>query len=125
MSNPTITLNDLIKTRLDEISYDAWWEHRVMRIAHGDGRVLQLGTATTWESWTCHADHGYGLCGEPLLIPTQVSTLLGLPLDEVPIQSPKIAPVEIELLDPTVGGFMADELYHFSDVTALFSKAQG
>lgn len=121
----TISLNDLIETRLNEIAEDVWESHRVMRLNHGDGRVLQLGTAAMWELWTCHADHGYGLCGEPLLTPTQASTLLGLPLDEVPIQEPKIAPVEIELLDPAVGGFMSDELYHFSDVTALFVKAQG
>ncbi|MGW3499340.1 hypothetical protein ACWDMY_01160 [Streptomyces globisporus] len=125
MSSPTITLNDLIETHLNEIAEDAWEQHRVMRLNNGDGRWLDLGTAAVWELWTCHADHGHGLCGEPLLTAPQASTMLGKPIDDAPVQNPSIPTVEVELLDEGVRGFMQDELYHFSDVVAEFEKAQG
>ncbi|MFE4918988.1 hypothetical protein [Streptomyces sp. NPDC056661] len=120
-----ITLNDLIETHLNEIAQDAWEKHRVMRRVHGDGRVLQLGAAAVWELWTCHADHGYGLCGEPLLTPAQASTLTGLWNDDLPVPDPKIPAVEIEQLDSALDGFLIDDLYHFSDVTAEIQKVNG
>ncbi|WP_328981749.1 hypothetical protein OG258_19845 [Streptomyces mirabilis] len=125
MSSPTLTLNDLIATKLQEIADDAWWDHRILRAQDGNGRVLQLGTAAVREAWYCLADHGHGLCNEPLLTHRQASTLLGMYADDEPIPAPQIKPVEIELLDPAVGAFVPDALYHFSDVVAEFQKAQG
>ena len=121
----TITLNDLIETRLDEIAADAWWEHRIQRVNHGDGRVLQLGTASVWELWVCRSDHGSGLCDEPLVTATQATTLLGMPREDGPVTFPKVPPIEIELLDSGVGGFLADDLLHWSDVAAEFNRLQG
>ncbi|MEU6651301.1 hypothetical protein ABZ904_18110 [Streptomyces sp. NPDC046900] len=123
--SPTVTLNDLIQVRLAEIAEDAWDQHRVMRLGHGDGRVLEIGSAATWEMWTCHGQHGNGLCGEALVTSRQASVLLGLYRDDEPIPDPQIAPIEIELLDEGVGGFMSDALFHWSDVVAEYRKAQG
>ncbi|MGW7021514.1 hypothetical protein ACWGGS_19590 [Streptomyces decoyicus] len=67
----------------------------------------------------------FGLCGEPLLTSVQASTLLGEFRDEGPITNTKFKPVEIELLDEGVGGFLRDALYHLSDVRAQFKNAQG
>jgi hypothetical protein len=125
MTSPTITLDHLIQTRLAEIAEDAWRDHRIMPVKGGDGRVLQLGTAAVWEQWYCQADHGHGLCGEPLLTHEQTSTLLGMFNDDQPVPDPKIPPVEIELLDPSRGCFMPDVLLHFSDVGREYRKAQG
>ncbi|MFJ8507729.1 hypothetical protein [Streptomyces avermitilis] len=125
MSSPTLTLNDLIRTRLEEIAEDLWQNDRVMGVNHGDGRVLQLGTAAVWEQWACHSDHGYGLCGEPLVTATQASTLLGMYSDDDPVPNPSIPLIETELLDEGVGAFLPDALFHFSDVTREFKKAQG
>ncbi|MEU8556011.1 hypothetical protein AB0C80_18745 [Streptomyces anthocyanicus] len=126
MTSPTVTLNDLIATRLQEIAEDAWRDHRVMPVKSGDGRVLQLGTGAVWEEWYCQADHdGYGPCNEPLLTHQQASTLLGMYNDDEPVPAPQIPAVEIELLDPTRGCFMPDVLFHYSDVRAEFKKAQG
>lgn len=123
--SPTVTLNHLITTRLAEIAEDAWRDHRIMPVRDGNGRVLQLGTAAVEELWQCHADHGYGLCGEFLLTHHQASTLTGMFNDDVPIPNPLIPPVEVELLDPSVGGFLPNCLYHYSDVVAEYRKAQG
>jgi hypothetical protein len=125
MISPTITLNDLIATRLTEIAEDAWRDDRVMAVKDGDGRVLQLGTGAVGERWTCHANHGHGFCGEPLVTHQQASTLTGMFSDDEPIPNPLIPPVEVELLDPSVGGFLPDCLYHWSDVVAEYKKAQG
>ncbi|CAM5332815.1 hypothetical protein [Streptomyces aurantiogriseus] len=125
MSSPTVTLDHLIQTRLAEIAEDAWRDHRIMPVRDSDGRVLQLGTAAVRERWTCMADHGYGLCNEPLLTHQQASTLMGMFNDDEPIPNPLIPPVEVGLLDPGVGGFLPDSLYHFSDVVAEYRKAQG
>lgn len=120
----TITLNDLIETRLNEIAEDIWESHRVMRAQDGKGRLLQLGTAAVQELWYCQADHGHGLCNEPLLTHHQASTLLGMRSDDEPVPDPQIPPVEIELLDLAVGGFLPDALFHFSDVGREYRKAQ-
>ncbi|MGR6973216.1 hypothetical protein ACU639_27120 [Streptomyces cynarae] len=121
----TITLDYLIQTRLAEIAEDAWRDHRVMPVRSGDGRVFQLGTGAVWEQWYCQADHGDGLCGEPMLSHEQASTLLGMYADDEPIPDPQFAPAEIELLDPSRGCFMTNALYHFSDVGREYRKAQG
>jgi hypothetical protein len=120
-----ITLDHLIQTRLAEIAEDAWRDHRVMPVKSGDGRVLQLGTSAVPEMWTCMADHGNGPCDEPLVTHQQASTLTGMFSDDEPIPNPLIPPVEVELLDPSVGGFLPDCLYHWSDVVAEYKKAQG
>ncbi|MFE6627372.1 hypothetical protein ACFVNB_09010 [Streptomyces rochei] len=125
MIQPTVTLDHLIQTRLTEIAEDAWRDHRVMPVKSGDGRVLELGTGAVPELWTCMADHGYGVCNEPLVTHQQASTLTGMYADDEPVPDPQIQPVEVELLDPGVGGFLPDSLYHFSDVVAEFKKAQG
>jgi hypothetical protein len=121
----TITLDHLIQTRLAEIAEDAWREHRVMPVKAGDGPILQLGTGAVPELWFCQADHGLGVCNEPLLVSQQASTLLGMCNDDEPIPDPKTPPVESEIFDPTVGGFLPDVLFHFSDVVAEYKKAQG
>jgi hypothetical protein len=123
--SPTVTLNDLIQARLAEIAEDAWSGFHIMRLNHGDGRVLEIGSAAVWEQWTCMADHGYGLCGEPLLTATQASMLLGMHSDDEPVPDPQFPVVEIELLDGDVGGFLLDALFHFGDVVAEYKKAQG
>ncbi|MET4646096.1 hypothetical protein ABID95_005853 [Streptomyces atratus] len=87
-------LNDLIATRLEEIAVVAWRDHRVMGIKDGNGRVLELGTAAVQEQWYCQDDHGWGLCGEPLLTHRQASTLLGMYADDEPIPEAQIPPVE-------------------------------
>lgn len=120
--SPTVTLNDLIATRLAEIAEDIWESNRVMRLGHGDGRVLEIGSAATWEQWVCHGVHGDGLCGQPLVTARQASILLGLRSDDDPIPDPQIAPIEVELLDEGVGGFMPDLLIHWSDVVAEYRK---
>ncbi|MFD8072182.1 hypothetical protein ACFV3E_05965 [Streptomyces sp. NPDC059718] len=121
MTRPTISLNDLIKNRLEEIAEDAWINDRVMNLNHGDGRLIHIGTATTWELWQCHADHGNGRpCGEALITAMQAATLLGDYGDDGPVPHPVIPAVEIELLDEAVGGFLPDLLYHRSDVEARF-----
>ncbi|MFE4991401.1 hypothetical protein ACFRH4_08625 [Streptomyces mirabilis] len=125
MSSPTLTLNDLIRTRLEEIAEDAWLSHRVMGVTAGNGRLLEFGSAAVRERWYCQGDHGNGLCGESLLTATQASTLLGMVADDDPVPDPVIPAVEIELLNPDVGGFLLDVLFHFSDVAAEFRKAQG
>ncbi|MFJ3665046.1 hypothetical protein ACIPSE_01180 [Streptomyces sp. NPDC090106] len=125
MNQPTVTLADLITTRLEEIADDAWRDHRVMRVNHGDGRVLQIGTGAVWELWVCRANHGPGLCGEPLVTATQAATLTGMPREDGPVRSPKVPPVEIELLDDGVGGFLLDDLFHWSDVVTEFKRVQG
>ncbi|MER6748076.1 hypothetical protein ACFW6C_09135 [Streptomyces fungicidicus] len=122
--SPTITLNDLIAVRLNEIAEDAWDQHRVMRLGHGDGRVLEIGSAAAWEQWTCHGEHGDGLCGQPLLTSRQASILLGLRSDDDPIPDPQMAPIEVELLDEGVGCFMPDALFHWSDVVREYRKAK-
>ncbi|MGW3154029.1 hypothetical protein [Streptomyces sp. NPDC001089] len=119
----TITLNDLIKTRLDEIAEDVWESNRVMRISGDNGRVIQIGSAAVWEQWTCEADHGSGPCHEPLLTLDQAATLVGQPVD-FSLVSPTMTPIEIEVLDESYG-FQLTELYHLSDVTQEFTKAQG
>ncbi|GAA5078730.1 hypothetical protein [Streptomyces similanensis] len=119
-----ITLDRLIQTRLSEIAEDAWRDHRVMPVTHSNGRVLQLGTAATREQWYCQADHGHGLCHETLLTHDQASGLLGMYADDEPIPHPKLPTVEVELLDPSVGGFLPQALYHLSDVVAEFKRAQ-
>ncbi|MFD9920632.1 hypothetical protein ACFWXR_14255 [[Kitasatospora] papulosa] len=125
MSGPTVTLNDLIETRLAEIAEDAWKTHRIMPVNHGDGRVIQLGSAAVWELWTCRANHGSGFCGEPLLTATQASTLIGMPREDGPVANPALPVIEVELLDSAVGGFLIDDLLHLSDVRAEFRKANG
>ncbi|MDC2953362.1 hypothetical protein PO587_02710 [Streptomyces gilvifuscus] len=119
----TITLNDLIRTRLDEIAEDVWESHRVMRIPGEDGRVIQLGSAALWERWVCEADHGFGPCHEPLLTLDQAATLVGQPVD-FSLVTPTMTPIEIEVLDGSYG-FQLTELYHLSDVSQEFRKAQG
>ncbi|WP_405459762.1 hypothetical protein OG786_21070 [Streptomyces sp. NBC_00101] len=121
----TITLNDLIETRLAEIAEDVWKRHRVLRVNHGDGRVVQLGTAAIWELWSCRANHGSGLCGEPLLTATQASSLTGMPREDGPVENPALPVIEVELLDSGVGGFLIDDLFHASDVRAEFRKVNG
>ncbi|MEU6635727.1 hypothetical protein [Streptomyces rochei] len=125
MTSPTITLDHLIQTRLAEIAEDAWQDHRVMPVRDGNARILQLGTAAVEERWYCQADHGDGLCNEPLLPHRQASTLLGMYNDDEPIPHPQLPPVEIELLDPSIGCFMTDALFHWSDVVSEYRKAQG
>lgn len=125
MTSPTITLDHLIQTRLTEIAEDAWRDHRVMPVKSGDGRVLELGTGAVPELWTCMADHGYGVCNEPLVTHQQASTLTGMYADDEPVPDPQIQPVEIALLDPSRGCFLPDVLFHFSDVVAEYKKAQG
>ena len=120
-----ITLDHLIQTRLQEIAEDAWRDHRVMPVKSGDGRALGLGTGAVWEQWYCQADHGHGLCGEPLVTHEQASTLLGMHNDDQPVPTPQLPPVEIALLDPSRGCFTPDVLFHFSDVVAEYKKAQG
>ncbi|MEU5448680.1 hypothetical protein [Streptomyces californicus] len=119
----TITLNDLIKSRLGEIAEDIWESNRVMRISGDNGRVIQIGSAAVWEQWTCEADHGSGPCHEPLLTLDQAATLVGQPVD-FSLVSPTMTPIEIEVLDESYG-FQRTELYHLSDVTQEFTKAQG
>ncbi|MFG2380585.1 hypothetical protein [Streptomyces avermitilis] len=121
MSGPTVTLNDLIETHLTEIAEDAWENHRVIRITGDNGRIIQLGSAAVWERWTCEADHGDGLCDEPLMTSEQAATLVGQPVD-FSIPEPSIPAVEVHGL--TEHGFQLDELYHLSDVVAEFWKAQ-
>lgn len=123
MTQPTITLNDLIRTRLAEIAEDAWENHRVMRIPGEDGRVIQLGSGAVWERWCCEADHGFGPCHEPLLSIDQTATLVGQPVDFC-LLFPEKAPIEMTVLDSSYG-FQLTELYHLSDVVTEFKKAQG
>ncbi|MFC4609749.1 hypothetical protein ACFO9E_18290 [Streptomyces maoxianensis] len=123
MSGPTVTLNDLIETHLTEIAEDAWENHRVIRITGDNGRIIQLGSAAVWERWTCEADHGFGPCHEPLLTLDQAATLVGQPVD-FSLVSPSMTPIEMTVLDQ-VFGFQLTELYHLTDVTAEYRKAQG
>ncbi|MEU6449623.1 hypothetical protein [Streptomyces sp. NPDC046979] len=123
MTQPTVTLNDLIATRLTEIAEDAWENHRVMRISGENGRVITLGSSAVWEHWSCEADHGYGACHEPLLTIDQAATLVGQPVDFCLVH-PEKAPIEMTVLDASYG-FQITELYHLSDVVTEFKKAQG
>ncbi|MFE7361476.1 hypothetical protein [[Kitasatospora] papulosa] len=119
----TITLNDLIENRLSEIAEDAWENHRVINITGDNGRVLPLGTASVWERWRCEADHGFGPCHEPLLTLDQAATLVGQPVD-FSLVAPAMGAIEMTVLDQEFG-FQLTELYHLSDVTQEYRKAQG
>ncbi|MER6112404.1 hypothetical protein [Streptomyces hirsutus] len=123
MTQPTVTLNDLITTRLTEIAEDAWENHRVMRITGENGRIIQLGSGAVWEQWSCEADHGSGPCHEPLLTLDQAATLVGQPVDFC-LVNPAMAAIEMTVLDADFG-FQLTELYHLSDVVTEFKKAQG
>lgn len=122
MSAPTITLNDLIATRMEEIAEDAWNASRALRITGQNGRVIDLGTASVWEEWTCCADHGDGLCDQPLLTSEQAATLIGQVVDFT-LPEPSIPVVEVQ--DLTEYGFQTVELIHLCDVVTEFRKAQG
>jgi hypothetical protein len=120
----TISLNDLIKDHLNKIAQDAWQTHRVMPVSDGGGRVLDLGTAAVLEFWYCQADHGTGICGEPMLTSDQASSLLGMYSVDEPVPEPQLPIVEVVLLDEGLGGFFPGSLIHFSDVRREFQKAQ-
>ncbi|WP_406431578.1 hypothetical protein [Streptomyces sp. NBC_01589] len=122
MSTPTVTLNDLILARMEEITEDAWNASRALRITGQNGRVIDLGTASVWEEWTCCADHGDGLCDQPLLTSEQAATLIGQGVDFT-LPKPSIPVVEVQYL--TEYGFKTVELLHLSDVTAEFRKVNG
>lgn len=113
----SININDLIRTRLAEISEAAWRDHRVMPVS-SDGRVIEVGTAATTERWSCADDHGSGVCGESLLTHRQASELLGLLNPDEPVRDPQIPVIDLEVLDEEVGGFTCGSLYHLSDVVA-------
>ncbi|MEU1454399.1 hypothetical protein [Streptomyces avermitilis] len=121
----TFDLNRLIATRLTEIAEAAWRDHRIMPIGDSDGRVLQIGTAATRERWVCGADHGTGVCGEPLLTHRQTAELLGLLNEDEPVLDPELPVTDVELLDEGLGGFFPGSLIHFSDVGREYRKAQG
>jgi hypothetical protein len=118
----TIDLDRLIKARLAEIAEAAWAEHRVMRVPHASGRVLELGTAAVQEAWVCLADHGSGVCNEPLLTDRQANMLLGMVSPDEPVPDPQLPVVEVELLDESIGAFMPDVLIHWSDVIHEYRK---
>ncbi|MFF9210462.1 MULTISPECIES: hypothetical protein [unclassified Streptomyces] len=118
----TVTLNDLIAVRLAEIAEAAWDSHRITPV--GDGRVLGLGSAATRERWVCGADHGHGVCNEPLLTHRQAGELLGLLNEDEPVLDPQLPVTDVELLDEQVGGFVCGSLYHFSDVGLAYRSAQ-
>ncbi|MFE7762964.1 hypothetical protein [Streptomyces sp. NPDC057438] len=120
--NTSLTLDSLIRTRLAEITEGLWNDHRVLRVESSDARFLQIGSAATIERWQCQANHGSGLCGEPLVSSTEAGLLLGSP-DYPAVESPVYGLIEYRELD-TNFGFMAGELVHFSDVVAEF-EAQG
>ncbi|MFE9865890.1 hypothetical protein ACFYPZ_24650 [Streptomyces sp. NPDC005506] len=122
MSTPTVTLNDLILSRMEEIAEDAWNASRALRITGQGGRVIDLGTASTWEEWTCCADHGDDLCDQPLLTSEQAATLIGQVVD-FSLPNPSFPAVEVQHLAEY--GFETVELFHLSDVTAEFRKVNG
>ena len=119
-----ISINDLIRTRMTEIAEAAWRNHRVLPTADGEGRVLQIGSAATVERWVCGADHGAGVCGEPLLTHRQAAELLGLLKEDEPVLDPQLPVTDVDLLDEGAGGFTCGSLYHYSDVRTEFQKAQ-
>ncbi|GDY65698.1 hypothetical protein SAV14893_050910 [Streptomyces avermitilis] len=109
----------MIRTRIEEIAEDLWANHRVMQVPSGEARWLEVGHAVVAEQWSCHQNHGDGVCGEPL-VPYQVAKeLLGCPEDPTfPEDEFKRELIPFDHLDP-IWGFNASELIHFSDVRAM------
>jgi hypothetical protein len=119
-----LDLNRLIRTRLMSLAEAAWRDHRVMPVGEGNGRILGLGTAAVEERWVCGADHGSGVCGEPLLTDRQAGSLLGLLNPDEPVRDPQLPVTDLELLDEAMSGFTCGSLFHLSDVRREFEKAQ-
>ncbi|MER6236516.1 hypothetical protein ABT185_10680 [Streptomyces clavifer] len=119
MDRETVTLNDLIQTRLSEIVEDLWEHNRVLRVESGEARCLQVGTGVAMERWQCQRTHESGPCGEPLVPMAEALLLLGY-IDHLPVLDEELThePIEAPSLDPDFG-FMISELLHFSDITAL------
>ncbi|MFI5977072.1 hypothetical protein [Streptomyces sp. NPDC051452] len=119
MNQPTVSLNDLIQTHLNEIAEDAWEQHRVMRVDDGEARWLEVGHTVVIERWSCHQNHGDGVCGEPLVDYQTAKELLGCPGDPTFLDDDLKRPsIPFKRLDPA-WGFTACDLIHFSDVRAL------
>ncbi|MEV1096460.1 winged helix-turn-helix domain-containing protein [Streptomyces sp. NPDC049952] len=124
MDRETVTLNDLIKSRLDEIAEDAWENHRVVKVDSAEARYLEVGSGAVIERWRCQQNHGSGPCGEPMVPDTEYSVLLACP-DDIPLfpGSMKETATVYELNADF--GFTASELVHFSDITAAYQKFHG
>ncbi|MGW5198620.1 hypothetical protein [Streptomyces spiralis] len=119
MDRETLALNDFIRNRIEEITEDLWTNHRVMRVEDGEARWLEVGHAVVIEQWSCHQNHGDGVCGEPLVDWDTAKELLGCPGDPTFLSDDlKREGIPFHHLDP-VWGFTASDLLHFSDVRAL------
>ncbi|MFD8685348.1 hypothetical protein [Streptomyces sp. NPDC059651] len=123
MDRETVALNDLIKTRLDEIAEDAWNEHRVIRVDESDARWLSVGSGAVIERWRCQRDHGNGPCGAPLVPEADARTLLSSP-DFSPMADTPDLSVTVQELDGDFG-FMSSELHHYADLVAAYRRFLG
>ncbi|MFD7858544.1 MULTISPECIES: hypothetical protein [Streptomyces griseus group] len=126
MSTPTVTLNDLIATQLSEIAEDAWKDHSVLRITGDNGRMIQPGEVAVMERWRCEGDHGFGLCGQPLLTTEQAALVIVGRSWDFTLGKPAHEFVWVREL--TAEGLEETALFHLTDVTREFEavrKAQG